>query len=213
MTSARIPGGRVPGGVSAKERALLEKLEVIRRSGERVTITEFARRVGYKHKNALRRYPTLREALHRYCVQQPGRRHLASPRADLAERARRDKALAAREREIKRLEAALAKAEAHMAKQRGELEALATVVRERDALRGMVSALVAQMAQRSAVRAPEIERDLLAIAAAHVEGPPSEPSPLPEHRASEAHVLRQRTGKLSSKGQRRHARNHSQTRS
>jgi hypothetical protein len=42
----------------------------------------------------------------------------------------------------------------------------------------VVSALVAQMAQKSVVRAVEIERDLLAAAGALVSGVPVEPPPV-----------------------------------
>lgn len=162
--------------ISSREQALLNALEVIRRKKERITIIEFAKRSGYSHRSALQRYPTLRKALHDYCVVEAGRRHLPAPRADLVERAAQERESRAQTRELARLRARLAAAEGQIAEHVVAVADRETLVQERDALRGIVSALVAQIAQRSVVRAQDIERDILAVAGQFVEGLPPVPA-------------------------------------
>jgi hypothetical protein len=84
-----------------------------------------------------------------------------------------------RDAEIERLRRQVAEAAAakeSLTDSRRDYEA---VRQERDALRGIVSALVAQMAQRSVVAAVEIERDLLDVASRFVEGVPASPPSKP----------------------------------
>ena len=177
--------------ISPRERELLGMLEVIRRNRERITIADFARRAGYRHKSGLQRFATLRAALHDYCVVQRGRKHLESPRADVAARTARERESVAQTQEIGRLRRRLDEALARIAQREESLERLAAVERDRDALRGIVTALISQIAQTSVKRAVEIERDILAVAAQYVEGVPEEaPSVVPTAAGNKRNRLR-----------------------
>jgi hypothetical protein len=163
--------------ISAREQELLNDLEVIRRNGQRITIADFVKRSGYSYRSGIQRFPTLRQALHDYCVVQPGRRHLPAPRADVAERAMQEREAKAQAREMEGLRKRLDEAEARIATQAAAAADHDAVTRERDALRAVVSSLVAQIAQKSVSRAVDIEREILVVAAKYVEGIPTEPPP------------------------------------
>lgn len=169
-----------PVAVSAREQELLELLQGIRLANESITVVEFARRAGYTltdkksgrvrgNKSALQRFPTLREKLHEY-IGRVGREHLQTPSAEGALR----RELAARGDEAKALRARLADAEERAAafdqEAQAAREARRTAEEERDQLRGMVSALVARMAQTSVVHAPVLESKLVEIARRLVPG-------------------------------------------
>lgn len=140
-----------------RERALLELFETMRRSGETFSQTEFVRRAGYANRSALRHFPTLRRLLNDHTAAS-GRQ-----RIPLACSAPRDTADATTEWQ-RALNRALVERDAtreqvyHLENQRQSAE------RECKALRGLVSGLIAYMAQCDVPRAVDIERQLLELA-------------------------------------------------
>ena len=147
--------------MSRREQELLQQLEVIRRSGERITITEFARRAGYRNKSALRHFRVLKRELHRILVQEAGRRGLSAPSdvRELQEKLERSERTA---REQARQLERIPELEAKIGQLRGRCERLR---HENGQLRMMVSALAAHVVQRSEIPARAIEAELAALAA------------------------------------------------
>jgi hypothetical protein len=150
-------------GVTPRERELLNMLEVMRREGKHTTIVGFARAAGYANKSALRHFPILKKELADYVEKHASpvgtRSRTSSVRALETQVERLERELERREKKLKRipiLEDKLAALE----KEKTYLQA------EQVVLRGMLSTLVAFMAENNLETARLIESRLLESATA-----------------------------------------------
>jgi hypothetical protein len=152
--------------VTPREQELLNRLEVIRRTRERITIIGFARLVGYANKSALRHFPVLKKELADYVEQ-------VTPHGNTRGRTSSVKAL---EAQVERLERELRRRDKQLERipiLEGKVAALeqekTLSQNERATLRGMISTLLAFIAENKIESAAFIEARLVALAASLID--------------------------------------------
>ena len=153
--------------ITPREQELLNLLEVIRRAGERITITGFARRAEYSNKSALRHFPTLKKELADYVEQftphASTRGRTSSFRALEAQVERLERELRRREKQLERIPTLEGKVTT--------LEQEKTLLLARQAaLRGMLSTVLAFMTENHIESAANIETRLVALATTLING-------------------------------------------
>jgi hypothetical protein len=153
--------------VTPREQELLNDLEAIRRTGKRITIVGFAKKVGYANKSALRHFPKLKKELADYVEQ-------FTPNVNTRGQTSSVKAL---EMQVERLERKLRRSEKQLERipiLEGEVAALEKEKSlsqiELATLRGMISILIAFIAENKIESAVFIEARLTALATALIDG-------------------------------------------
>ena len=163
--------------MTRRERELLEKLEEIRRAGERLTIADFLKRTGYRDKTGIRRFPVLRKALHDYCVVRSGRGWLNAPAAGRE----LERQVEEQDREVARLRRIAGEVDELRARVAALMGQRDTLAQETGMLRALVSALAAQITGRNIKRAQEVEAELLRVVQTIISDAPADTDAQPIH--------------------------------